>query len=170
MRIYYDTEFTTLDPNIDADMISVGFVAENGAELYIEITDFCGEDCSDFVKETVLPLLGKGDTLPKRMAGGALGLALCEWLAQFGSEPIEFVSDSSCDWWLLLAYAKADLNKHSAAFSDYIWLPSDSVLAAVPVLETELRYWHAHPGMRHHALYDARCLKLKAERQRELLG
>ena len=170
MRIYYDTEFTTLDPNVDADMISIGLVAENGAEFYAEITDFCAEDCSEFVKTIVLPLLGKGDRPPKRMAGGMLGLALAEWLAQFAGEPIEFISDSTCDWWLLLAYAKADLNAQSIDFTGSVWLPSDSVLAAVPVLETELRYWHANPKMKHHALYDARRLKLIAERQRELLA
>lgn len=32
MRIYYDTEFTNLDGNADWDLISAGFVAEDGQE------------------------------------------------------------------------------------------------------------------------------------------
>lgn len=101
MKIYYDTEFTTLDGNVDWDMISAGFVAENGREWYMEITDFLREDCSDFVVETVLPLLGKGDLLPERMAGVHFGWRFANWLSEFG-ENIELVSDTTCDWWLIL--------------------------------------------------------------------
>ena len=67
MRIYYDTEFTSLDANAAWDMISAGFVAETGLEWYVEITDYLQEDCSPFVVEMVLPLLGKGDKIPERM-------------------------------------------------------------------------------------------------------
>ena len=65
MKIYYDTEFTNLDSNIDWDLISAGFVTETGDEWYVEIKDFNHEECSNFVINTVLPLLGKGD-LPSR--------------------------------------------------------------------------------------------------------
>ncbi|HLO63537.1 MAG TPA: hypothetical protein VK165_11325 [Azonexus sp.] len=105
MRIYYDTEFTSLDGNIDWDMISAGFVTEDGRELYIEITDFPREDCSSFVVETVLPLLGQGDVQPERMAGRHFAWRLCQWLDSLDASEFSLISDASCDWWLIQAYA-----------------------------------------------------------------
>lgn len=60
MRIFLDTEFTQLDLN-DAKLISLGLVVEKSLEeLYIEVSPLppIGE-CSAFVHDTVLPLLGR---------------------------------------------------------------------------------------------------------------
>lgn len=56
MRIFIDTEFTDL---VDLDLISIGLVAESGAEFYGERSDFDREKCNDFGKEFVLPQLGE---------------------------------------------------------------------------------------------------------------
>ena len=56
MLVFLDTEFTSF---VRPDLISIGLVAEEGREFYAERTDYRKDDCSDFVRETVLPLLGR---------------------------------------------------------------------------------------------------------------
>lgn len=166
MRIYYDTEFGNLDGNLDWDMVSAGFVAENGEEFYVEITDFLRENCTPFVVEVVLPLLGKGDRIPERMPGCHFGWRLCNWLAQFG-ENIELVSDNAVDWQIVFAYAYGEFAAQPYKVQGQVWLPNEALRAPLQAVETG--FWQANPGMQHHALYDARGLKAKAERQRQLL-
>lgn len=58
MDVYLDTEFTDL---LNPDLISLGMVAANGETLYLEIDDtWTRADCSQFVRDVVLPLLGGG--------------------------------------------------------------------------------------------------------------
>jgi DNA polymerase III epsilon subunit-like protein len=52
--IFFDTEFTSLDPN-KAELISIGLVKFTGEELYVEL-DYSGE-ASEWVKAHVLPFL-----------------------------------------------------------------------------------------------------------------
>lgn len=164
MRIYYDTEFTSLDGNVDWDLISAGFVTETGDEWYVEIKDFNREECSDFVVETVLPLLGKGDRAPERMGSQHFAWRLCHWLSGFGQD-IELVSDHVCDWHLVNGYCYTEFREQPFKVQGQIWVPSERASIKIDLLETELRFWHQHAGMQHHALYDARRLKLIAERQ-----
>ena len=56
MLIFLDTEFTDF---ARPDLISLALVSEDGREFYAERTDYRKDDCSDFVRETVLPLLGR---------------------------------------------------------------------------------------------------------------
>ena len=167
MRIYYDTEFTSLEPNTDWDMISAGFVAEDGQEWYAEITDFPRHECSPFVVEVVLPLLG--GRLDQRMPGAWFAPKFCEWLSSF-KEDIELVSDHSCDWFLVNGYCHRDFAALPFKVQSRIWQRSDQEPIQVELLEAELRYWHRNPGKRHHALYDARRLKHIAEVQRAALS
>ncbi len=55
MLIFLDTEFTDL---LDPVLISLGMVAEDGQELYLEVP-FPVEKCTAFVREAVLPYLGR---------------------------------------------------------------------------------------------------------------
>ena len=55
MLDFLDTEFTDF---VRPDLISIALVSEDGREFYAERTDYREDDCSDFVRETVLPLLG----------------------------------------------------------------------------------------------------------------
>ncbi len=52
--IFFDTEFTSLDPN-KAELISIGLVKFTGEELYVEL-EYSGE-ASDWVKSHVMPFL-----------------------------------------------------------------------------------------------------------------
>ncbi|MFI4939763.1 MAG: hypothetical protein ACHP7O_05405 [Burkholderiales bacterium] len=56
MLIFIDTEFTDF---IQIDLISIALVAEDGREFYAERIDYFQEDCNQFVRETVMPLLGR---------------------------------------------------------------------------------------------------------------
>jgi len=64
MRLFLDCEFTQLSNQ--AHLISLALVAENGLEFYVEVVDaWRQEDCSDFVKQIVLPQLwGDNYSLP----------------------------------------------------------------------------------------------------------
>ena len=74
--LYLDTEFTDLHP--EAKLISIALVADDGDFFYAELTDtFKIEDCSDFVKNYVLPFL-KGD--PYRMSQIECSLRLSNWI------------------------------------------------------------------------------------------
>lgn len=167
MRIYYDTEFTSLDGNVDWGMISAGFVTEIGEEWYVEITDFLREDCSPFVVETVLPLLGKGDKIPERMPATHFAWRFCKWLETF-HEPIQLISDHVVDWHIVNGYCYPEFSTFPGNIQGEVWVPSGDYEIKVVLLETELRFWHANPKMQHHALYDARRLKLIADSQRRM--
>ncbi|MBU1364164.1 MAG: hypothetical protein KKE51_10120 [Gammaproteobacteria bacterium] len=166
MKIYYDTEFSSLDGNVDWDLISAGFVTESGEEWYVEITDFLHEDCSQFVVETVIPLLGKGNKIPERMAGIHFAWRFCNWLERF-KEPIQLVSDHSVDWHIIHGYCYAEFSTFPAKIQGLVWIRSDQIEIQRALVDAENAFWEQHPGMIHHALYDARRLKLIADTQRE---
>lgn len=52
--IFFDTEFTSLDP-YEGEILSIGMVKENGEELYLELE--CDAECNDWVKENILSTL-----------------------------------------------------------------------------------------------------------------
>lgn len=156
MRIYFDTEFTHLEGNAERELISAGFVAEDGREWYAEISDFNRTLCSPFVVSTVLPLLeGKAETtLPVE----AFGSRLCTWLGSFG-ENVELIADHSADWELLSRYISGHLATLRHRTLNTIWQPPSDEPQRIKILEAELRFWFANPRKQHHALFDARRLK-----------
>lgn len=102
MRLFLDCEFTQLSQQ--AKLISLALVAENGREFYVEVVDAWREvDCSDFVKQIVLPQLwGDSYSLPTIEARKAL----LDFLVSFDEE-LEIVTDApQYDWELFceLAY------------------------------------------------------------------
>ncbi|QDD64288.1 hypothetical protein EJD96_08980 [Herbaspirillum seropedicae] len=54
INVFIDTEFTDF---ADPQLISIGMASETGEEFYAEIP-YDLQHCSEFVKETVLPMLG----------------------------------------------------------------------------------------------------------------
>ena len=55
MRIWFDTEF--IEDGRTIDLISIGMVREDGAELYLENSGCDVDKASDWVKQNVLPHL-----------------------------------------------------------------------------------------------------------------
>lgn len=77
-RYFIDTEFTDFN---DSQLISVAIVGEDGCEFYGERSDFERPQCSDFVRDVVLPQLGQfpGRSMPlkaQRVARRVTGVAV----------------------------------------------------------------------------------------------
>ncbi len=62
--IFFDTEFTSLDPN-KSELISIGLVKPSGEELYLELE--YNSEPSEWVKKNVLPYLN-GQKISKKEA------------------------------------------------------------------------------------------------------
>lgn len=166
MRIYFDTEFTHLEGPNPGDLISAGFVAEDGREWYIEISGFDQAICSEFVIKTVQPLLAHDPS--EEIAVDQFSSHLVEWLTSF-NEDVELVADYAGDTDLLKRYCMAEFDglPHRLWFS--VWEPDQTLAVRTALMETELRFWFANPGKQHHALYDARRLRMLVEKEREML-
>lgn len=102
MKLFLDCEFTQL--TTQAKLISLALVGQDGTEFYVEVMDaWREEDCSEFVKEIVLPQLWGGEYAVPIIEARA---ALLTFLASFEAE-LEIVTDApEYDWELFceLAY------------------------------------------------------------------
>jgi hypothetical protein len=169
MRVFYDTEFANLDDMATCELISAGFVTEYGEEWYVEISDFLVERCSGFVKESVLPLLRKGNKVPDIMPSCHFAWRLCNWLEKL-TQPIELVSDHSADWFLINDYCESEFSTFTSPIKGVVWQRSNEIKVQQALLKVEFDFWEANPGMQHHALYDARRLRLNVQTQDALIS
>ena len=177
MLIFFDTEFTELGAN--SRLISIGFVSEDGQrEFYAELSNtYQIADCSDFVRESVLPQLQGGSSL---MSVRELAVKLIPWLKGF-KEPVQLATDSlAWDWsWMQVIYAEFGgyLLENTQVWDDMRNTPSrlesvarPSNVDAKPVLLHEVSLLPAfdramgqafESGLRrHHALDDAKANRL----------
>ncbi|MNG01138.1 3'-5' exoribonuclease [compost metagenome] len=141
MRLFLDCEFTLLSSA--AKLISLALVAEDGREFYVELLDaWREEDCSDFVKEIVLPQLWGGSySLPTADAR----LSQLWFLTSFKSE-VEIVTDApQYDWELF-----CDL-----VYEDGRW---PRIVRNIPTDATTLAPTSDGEELPHHALLDARII------------
>ncbi|MBX8556732.1 3'-5' exoribonuclease [Pseudomonas cichorii] len=140
-RLFLDCEFTQLSSA--AKLISLGLVAEDGREFYVELQDtWQPGDCSDFVKKIVLPQLWGGNySLPTLEARSAIR----GFLTSFNNE-VEIVTDApQFDWELFcdLVYESGRWPRNVRNF------PTDA---------TKLAPTHEGKELPHHALLDARII------------
>ncbi len=162
MNVFFDTEFTTLDElNEQPEPISIGLVAEDGREFYVELNDtWTREMCSYFVLDTVLPLLEGGEC---RMFEAQAAVRMREWVESLGDEGEEvvFFTDSSYHDWRWVVRLFENYNqwpRNMLRECGNLWyafeLASEEFEAAIK------RYWAEHRSERqHHALDDARALR-----------
>ena len=152
MLVFLDTEFPDF---VRPDLISLALVSEDGREFYAERTDYHHGACSDFVRETVPPLLG-------RVPGAAcsrseLTQRLQAWFEQL-PVPATLVFDFESDWRLL---AQAILgrtdNNPPANFGEPLHLGNSSITH--PVFERAQNLIYTPDWPPHHALADARALR-----------
>lgn len=147
LTVFLDCEFTDF---IDIDLVSIALVCEDGREFYAERSDFRREDCSEFVRMAVLPLLGQ---VPGAvMAREELTVKLRAWLA--GLPDIIIACDSTHDRDLF-----CDAVDYVAIPNIVGWIGLDgfSDAAAEAFYDASTGY-HAQPGHPwHHALHDARA-------------
>ncbi|WP_449117501.1 hypothetical protein [Pseudomonas viridiflava] len=141
MRLFLDCEFTRL--SAAAKLISLALVAEDGREFYVELLEgWQEEDCSDFVKEIVLPQLWGGSyALPIVEARKSL----LRFLTPFKKE-IEIVTDAPQFDWELFCDLVYDGGRWPRIVRNF---PTDAT-TLTPTSEGE--------ELPHHALLDARII------------
>lgn len=144
-RAYLDTEFTSLN-RYTCKLISLALVVPGGPEFYVELIDAWEEgDCSDFVREIVLPQL---DLVAYGRTTEQTRIELLDFLHRLG--PVEIISDApDWDWPLLVWLAGSD------------GLP-EGVDAGRISSDIEVTAECEEPP--HHALLDARMLAQLVER------
>lgn len=137
--IFLDTEFTNFS---DARLISIGMAATTGEEFYMEVP-YNDSGCSDFVKEVVVPLLGRGhlcshDDLPR---------LVLDWLSLVKiAELVTICHDSEFDRTLLLWIFGGQL-------PNFIRLRCIGTRHINELLRHGFHVDNGYPE--HHALYDA---------------
>lgn len=146
MRIFIDTEFTDF---VDCDLISIGLVADGNRQFYGERNDFRLAGCSDFVRQVVLPQLGKKPDCVYDKAD--LGKAVRAWLNQFELEEPVLCFDFAGDYALVSDLLNDDMP---------CWLGSENIYHEIDALLFEYYAFTLFAGAQHHALHDAICNKL----------
>jgi hypothetical protein len=149
MLVFLDTEYTGLCQPLPK-LISLGIVTEDGhREFYVELEDtWKPEDCTDFVQQEVLPLLG----------GAAMSLLearerLLEWFAA-SSREVRVACDSMTDFRFLLELFGESKPCNLAA------TPFD----LRPLIDTSVYHkavlkHYRNDDREHHALVDARAYR-----------
>lgn len=162
MRVYFDTEFSSLTDG--AELISAGFVTEFGEEFYAELIQVNRSKCSDFVIETVIPLLDGNEG--QRMSTNEFVIKTSDWLRSLDSEII-LVSDSNWDYAVMCPVFKRIGGIEEAVPGVKCTLaPFLDAPARIRFEEGYNEYFLSNPGKQHHALHDAKALRqglLRAE-------
>lgn len=145
MKIVVDCEFTQL--NATSKLISMALVAEDGQELYFELSDnYVIADCSDFVVEKVLPQLSGGRASISLIAARQELLA---FLARFDN--VEIMSDAPAwDWEFFCGIAY-----HNGKWPINV---SNRPLNLIDMFNVKDVPGEDAPELPHHALLDARLL------------
>jgi len=143
IKVFIDTEFTDF---YNPQLISMGMAADSGEEFYIELP-FHYHDCNEFVREVVVPLLGK---IPHAQCTNDDAYSrIVDWLKliRYREENIEICFDHQTDWDLF-----------GKALSENI--PSWCKPRLVDDRINELLRYDFHEKNQlpeHHALYDAQA-------------
>lgn len=100
INIFFDCEFTKLQQDSDTEsneMISIGCISEDGKRFYTENATTLArpEYFSEFVVETVIPLLEGGDCL---MPYGEIAKNLCTWIESFEGKVKMWTDAPRFDW------------------------------------------------------------------------
>jgi hypothetical protein len=162
INVFFDTEFTNLNPHAVPMLISVGLASADGREFYAELTDtYQVGDCSDFVIKNVLPLLG--------MNSGDHSACLLEaqcaskmqvWIESLGEGEVVLRSDAPGYDMPFLEYM----------FNFYGCWPKNLRKKCGTVHFDNDRqrhrynsgvsaFWKEHAARQHHALVDALCMR-----------
>jgi len=131
----------------DQDLISIALVTD-GTEFYAEVDGFPIEGCSEFVKKSVLPQLGR---IPEiRMTQEMLRNSLHAWLKEIRGDGLGLVVsfDYQGDWKLFV----------DVLGGAPCWIKPEDVLGMTDeAIRTEFFKLTGLPE--HHALNDAKALK-----------
>ncbi|MFJ9452371.1 hypothetical protein [Herbaspirillum sp. NPDC101397] len=143
LKVFVDTEFTNF---VDTHLISIGMAAASGEEFYAEVP-YPLDNCSEFIREVVIPLLG---SMPNAFCPiDDLYMKITSWLKiiRIHDEVVDICFDYQTDWDLF-----------SVALDGRVptWCRPCMVSRNINEL---LRYeFHKKNNLpEHHALYDAQA-------------
>lgn len=145
MRYFIDTEFIENGPRHPIELISLGIVREDKAELYVVSSEFNPDHANDWVKENVLAHLGNG----------------------YGRYPLTTIAE------LILKFIGKDTNPEFwGYYADYDWVVFAQIFGTMmdlpvgfPMYCRDLKQWADNLGVQklpeqksaeHNALNDAR--------------
>lgn len=148
---FLDTEFTDF---VSPHLISLGIVAENGDEFYVEIDDYPKHRASGFVKAVVLPFLYG---YPTATSYGHAAVRLGNWLEEHPG--IILVADFAGDFELLrrLMDEIPDPMPKTMHLMEMFKNPADE-LAYVKYEQGRDDYYRNVDMRQHHALVDAKAM------------
>ncbi len=154
MLIFLDTEFTDL---LDPVLISLGMVAEDGQELYLEVP-FPVEKCTAFVREAVLPHLGREpNAVCTIFEVRSRVLTWIETIRQ-PQEGVVICADYHGD---------IDLLHNALEYRIPGWM-SDRLVGHDLDERLQGQFFEVHRLPRHHALYDARANRHSCRRRPDI--
>lgn len=143
MNVFLDTEFTDF---LDPHLISLGMASEYGEDFYAEVA-YPDNACSAFVREAVVPLLGK---IPHSFfAMDNLRLETIKWLeiVRRDKEDVFICVDYQTDWDLFCDV----LDYRVPPWCHYKMINRE-------INELMLYHFFKESGLpEHHALYDAQA-------------
>ena len=153
MRYWYDCEF--IDDGRTIDLISIGIVAEDGRELYLESADFDRGKANQWVRENVFPHLKGGE---------------CRW-------PLRSIKVTLLDFFDIEEYGEPELWGYYSAYDHVAFCQLFGTMMDLPkgypMLTYDIKQWCdalGNPRLpeqgedeHHHALADARWNKLAWE-------
>ena len=141
--IFIDTEFTDFQ---QPELISIALVMENGEHFYAECQDFSKAACSDFVVETILPLLNRTHSSVVGKTPDIAEKAIA-WLRERAPAGFTLAFDYIGDYELFLRL-----------MDDRLTIPFEALNIWPQLDESKLNwYFDNYVVPRHHALYDARA-------------
>lgn len=165
--IFFDTEF---DNFADLGMISAGFVTDCAEHsFYVENKNYKRDRCSDFVIDTVLPLLK-----PERyaMEFSEMKQNFEKWVNSIEDDELIFLSDYGGDVKIFWKHFNG-INTKKRIKTEMIWERLEKISQGVGIASVKEISQHTtnlqfimeeqlekQPKNRHHALYDAECHRI----------
>jgi hypothetical protein len=140
--LFLDTEFTQISDS--ACLISLALVADSGEQYYVEITDgWSKHNCSDFVKEIVLPQLE-----PLRYGRSAFqaGIEIQAFVESLKTN-VKIATDCAQFDWYFLCQLTVDVGLWPKNANAH-WLNTQALFSV-----EDIEIYHARAP--HHALRDA---------------
>jgi len=161
MRFWYDTEF--IDNGHYIDLISIGMVAENGAEYYAVSNNFSLSNCNNWVVENVLPHLAHEGVIPWKQAA-VIALELKEFVTKHHG------NDGRAEFWGY--YSAYDHVAIAQLFGPMVNLPENFPMFTMDVKQLCMSLGDPRlpkqEGTEHNALEDARWNKVAWEFLRDI--
>lgn len=153
INLFFDCEFSHIQESAEPPvLISVGIVSQDGRTFYAENANMQEELCSEFVIETVLPLLEGGEAL---MPYSEIAKRMKTWIESFDGE-VKMWSDAPGHDWPFVFHMfsiygwPSNLRRTPAALRFSSSLQNTRFDAAVEDI------FRSNPALRrHHALDDA---------------